>query len=90
MLEIGTEAFGAEGSPDYSVLVTCHLFKFLGTKPTEVLRHGIRLKSKRIELVGVDGKLLLDSSKRVVVNEKENLDRQYGTVIKGRNQPTVP
>jgi hypothetical protein len=77
VLEVGTEAFRAEGSPDYSALVTCFLSKWQGN-PTKVLRHGIRLKGKRIELVSVDGKLLLDSSERVIVDKEENLDRQYG------------
>jgi hypothetical protein len=90
VLEIGTEAFGAKRSPDYSVLVACYLFKLRRTKPTEVLRHGIRLESKRIKLVGVDGKLLLNSSERVVVDEEEDLDRQYGPSSKGRDRPTVP
>ena len=40
---------------------------------TEVLRHGIGLSGKGIELVGIDGELLLDGSERLEVNEEENL-----------------
>ena len=40
---------------------------------TQVLRHGIGLESKRIKLVSVDGKLLLDVLESVVVDEEEDL-----------------
>lgn len=43
------------------------------TKHTKVLRHGVGLERKRIELVGVDGELLLDRSQRLVVDEEEDL-----------------
>jgi hypothetical protein len=59
-------------------------------KPTKVLRHGIGLESKRIELVSVDGKLLLDRSERLKVDEEEDLDRQYASSRADADQPTVP
>lgn len=43
-------------------------------KHTEVLGHGVGLKREGVELVGVDGELLLDGSQGLVVNEEEDLD----------------
>jgi hypothetical protein len=40
---------------------------------TKVLRHGVGLQGEGVELVGVNGELLLDGSKRLVVNEEEDL-----------------
>ena len=40
---------------------------------TKVLGHGVGLEGEGVELVGVDGKLLLDGGKRLVVNEEEDL-----------------
>ena len=42
-------------------------------KPTEVLGHGVGLQGEGVELVSVDGELLLDSSQGLVVNKEKNL-----------------
>lgn len=42
---------------------------------TEVLRHGVRLQSEGVELVGVDSELLLDRGQGLVVDEEEDLRR---------------
>jgi hypothetical protein len=49
----------------------CHSIK--GGKLTKVLGHGVGLEGKGVELVGVEGKLLLDVLERVVVDEEEDL-----------------
>jgi hypothetical protein len=43
-------------------------------KHTKVLRHGVGLQGEGVELVGVDGELLLDRSEGLVVNEEEDLE----------------
>jgi len=45
---------------------------------TEVLRHSVRLQGKGIELVGIDGELLLDRSERLKVDEEKDLVTTLG------------
>lgn len=45
-----------------------------GIEHTEVLGHGVGLEGEGVELVGVDGELLLDGSERLVVDEEEDLE----------------
>jgi hypothetical protein len=52
---------------------------------TEVLRHGVRLQREGVELVGIDGKLLLDGSKRLVVDEEEDLSQVLEIMSNFRN-----
>jgi hypothetical protein len=74
VLQVGAETFRGEGGPDWKRPSAKDHTRIPPTlMHTQVLRHGIRLESKRIELVSVDGKLLLDVLEGVVVDEKEDL-----------------
>ena len=66
------------------------MLNFLGLcqkRLTEVLGHGVRLQREGVELVGIEGKLLLNRSKGLVVNEEEDLSQvleimsNFGNVI---------
>jgi hypothetical protein len=60
---------------------------------TEVLGHGVGLNREGVELVGVDGELLLDDSQGFVVNEEEDLDsisHVSFTIDRVRKLLTVP
>ena len=41
-----------------------------GTRPTQVLGHGVGLESKRVELVGVDGEFFLDAGQGIEIDEE--------------------
>jgi hypothetical protein len=76
VLEVGTEAFGLEGDPDCKLLVYgADRFIRRAVKHTEVLGHSVGLEGEGVELVGVDGELLLDGSEGVVVNEEKDLGK---------------
>lgn len=75
MLEVGTEALRLKSEPDYRMLGSCskNAFHAKDWKHTEVLGHGVGLQGEGVELVSVDGEILLDSSQRLVVNKEKNL-----------------
>ena len=46
-----------------------------GAIHTKVLRHSVGLQGEGVELVGVDGELLLDTRERLIIDEEKDLDQ---------------